>query len=147
MPLKESYKPDPIRCISQPFVVAGCLVKKNNKFLLVEENGKYNFPQGWIKLGEKLDYGAKRETEEETGLEVKITSMQGIYTLIKKKKNKTLHKIKVIYNANLTGRKKRNSENLKIEWMSEKEIKNNLRKMWDTDMLNIIKNKEGYKKL
>lgn len=147
MTKKNNYKPNIKRCVSQPFIVAGCLIKEKNKFLFVEENGKYNIPQGWVEIGESLEKAAKREAEEETGLEIKISSIHGIYTLVKQKNNVVLHKVKVIYDAKLTGRKKTTKEKLPIRWMSINDIKNNINRMWDKDVLNIIKNKEGYKKI
>lgn len=147
MTKKNNYKPNIKRCVSQPFIVAGCLIKEKNKFLFVEENGKYNIPQGWVEIGESLEKAAKREAEEETGLEIKISSIHGIYTLVKQKNNVVLHKVKVIYDAKLTGRKKTTKEKLPIRWMSINDMKNNINRMWDKDVLNIIKNKEGYKKI
>jgi ADP-ribose pyrophosphatase YjhB (NUDIX family) len=71
-----------------PFVVAGCLIVKDKKILLVKEGrvdrGKWNQPAGWIDKGEKPIVAAKREAEEETGLKVKITNFLGVYSLIKK---------------------------------------------------------------
>ncbi|HPT08456.1 MAG TPA: NUDIX hydrolase [bacterium] len=147
MTKKDNYKPNINRCVSQPFIVAGCLIKEKDKFLFVEENGKYNIPQGWVEMGESLEKAAKRETEEETGFEVKINSFHGVYTIIKQRDNIILHKIKVIYNASLTGRKKKKNEKLPIRWMSINDIKNNINIMRDKDVLNIVKNKEGYKKI
>ena len=76
------------RVTTQPFVVGGCIIKKGDKFLLVQEKiaepGSWNQPAGWIDLGEDIVEGAKREAEEETGLDLKILGLLGIYTNLKK---------------------------------------------------------------
>lgn len=60
-------------------VIAGCLLIKNNKILLVkegeEERGKWNIPAGQVNNFEKITDGAVRETLEETGLNVKLTGV------------------------------------------------------------------------
>ncbi len=100
-------KPIPIenRIITQPFVVGGCIIKKDNKFLLVQEavvdKGSWNHPAGWIDLYEKIIDGAKREAEEETELKIKIIGLLGVYSLIKKSKRtgNIHHPIKFIFAA------------------------------------------------
>lgn len=43
---------------------------------------------GWLELREEIVAGAKRETEEETGMEIDISGLLGVYTLIKQKNEK-----------------------------------------------------------
>jgi len=138
MPQPNNYQPPKNRCINQPFIVVGCLIEQDEKFLLVEENGKYNLPQGWLELGEELATGAKREAEEETGLEVKIFGLNGIYTLIKQQPEKTLHKIKFIFQARLTGKNKTGGSPLPYTWFSLKDIKSDQVPLWDIDTIDII---------
>jgi 8-oxo-dGTP pyrophosphatase MutT (NUDIX family) len=82
--------------------------------------------------------GAKREAEEETGLEIKIINFRGNYPIVKKKKNKILHQIKIIYNAKLTGKKVSKSENLPYIWLSQKQITSQKFEFWDNNILDII---------
>lgn len=61
-------------------VVAGCLIVRNNKILMVKEAkekcyGKWNFPSGHVEEFEKITEGAIRETFEETGCKVKLTGV------------------------------------------------------------------------
>ena len=60
-------------------IIAGCLVIKDNKILLVKEGiedcGKWNIPAGSAENFEKITDAAIRETFEETGLKVKLTSV------------------------------------------------------------------------
>ena len=58
-------------------LVAGVVVKKDKKFLLVQEKlpkayGLWNFPAGHVDSGEKLQETAKREAREETGLDLEV---------------------------------------------------------------------------
>ncbi len=61
----------------QIYVVAGCVVKKDGKFLLVQEGeeevrGKWNLPAGRVEIGETIKNAAIREAREETGYDVEI---------------------------------------------------------------------------
>ena len=42
--------------------------------------GKWTFPGGFLELGEHIEDGARRETLEETGLDVVPRSLVGVYT-------------------------------------------------------------------
>jgi len=64
----------------------GIVLLNNNQIYLVKEDDKnmigknrWNLPGGSIDGDESLTEAAKRETKEETGYEVKITSLLGCY--------------------------------------------------------------------
>ena len=72
-------------------VIAGCVVVKDNKILLVQEGlencyGQWNLPAGRVDNFEKITDGAIRETLEETGLKVKLTGVLPIGERIIKEK-------------------------------------------------------------
>ncbi len=98
-------KPIPVqqRIKTQPYIVGGCLIVKDEKFLLVQEAvaqaGTWNHPAGWLDLGEDIMTGAKREAEEETGLKIEITGLLGVYPILKKKEGIPNHAIKFIFIA------------------------------------------------
>lgn len=91
------------KIFTQPFVVVGCIVEKDGKFLLVQEGvverGTWNQPAGWLDLNENIIDGAKREAKEETGLEIEITGFLGVYSSFKMLDNKTINSIKLIFAA------------------------------------------------
>lgn len=58
-------------------LVAGCILQKDGKYLLVQEKlpkayGKWNLPAGHVDPGESTVEAAVREAQEETGLTVKV---------------------------------------------------------------------------
>ncbi len=68
------------------FVVhVSALVKQEGRVLFVREGkeqnyGKLNLPGGHLHEGEKLEDGTRREVHEETGLDVVIEDLVGLYT-------------------------------------------------------------------
>lgn len=130
-------------------IVAGGLIEKDGKFLLVKENqkickGKWNIPAGGVDDNENVIDAAKREIFEETGCTAKIN---GILEII----NQNLENVDLllfIFDAELV------KENIQsdgeeisdIGWFSYEEIlnmKNDLRAAGY--FINTIKNKKENK--
>ena len=69
--------------IWRPDVTVACIVPQDGKFLLVEEDVKgrrvLNQPAGHLESGESLPAAALRETCEETGWDVELTHLVGVY--------------------------------------------------------------------
>lgn len=68
-------------------VVSGCVIEKDGKYLLVQENqksckGMWNLPAGKVDDNENVIDAAKREAFEETGCRVNIT---GILEIVNKR--------------------------------------------------------------
>jgi ADP-ribose pyrophosphatase YjhB (NUDIX family) len=135
------------KVFTQPFVVVGCLIENDNKFLLVQEaaieKGKWNQPSGWLDLKEDILTGAKREVKEETGLNIELKGLIGIYSLIKYQQNNLIHALKVIFAAkplNNTINFDKN-EILDVKWFTYDEIIEMKDQLRDPD---IIKEIEDY---
>jgi 8-oxo-dGTP diphosphatase len=71
---------------STPVVIIGCcnLIADDSRYLLVRESkysarARYNLPAGKPEPGETLVEAAAREAREETGLEVAVDSLVGLY--------------------------------------------------------------------
>lgn len=61
-------------------IIAGCLIVRNSKVLMVQEAqkkcyGKWNFPAGHVDENESIIDAAIREVYEETGCKVKLTGL------------------------------------------------------------------------
>ena len=67
-------------------VIAGCLISKENKILMVKEAkticyGKWNFPAGHVDEGENIRVAAIREVFEETGCKVELKGVLPIVSI------------------------------------------------------------------
>ena len=106
-------------------IVVGGVLKRNGKYLLVQEaknefRGKWNLPAGRLNPGENVLEGAKREIFEESGFTVKLTGIVKI-------RNSTIANdsfIGIIFDTDITDSyKNRNrSEILQTEWFTYDEI-------------------------
>jgi len=80
-----------------PHVTVSTVIEDNNRFLLVEEqvDGQivWNQPAGHLEADESLMEAARRETIEETGHDVQIESLLGIYQAKAGAKNDTYLRI------------------------------------------------------
>jgi ADP-ribose pyrophosphatase YjhB (NUDIX family) len=68
-----------------PKLVAGALFELDGGIVLVQRDiepgyGKWTFPGGFVERGEKAEAAAEREVLEETGLEVRVSSIVGLYS-------------------------------------------------------------------
>ena len=88
-------------------IVVGTMTEKDGKILLVQEKQPaayklWNTPAGWLDKGESLVDGAKRETKEETGYEVQVNGLLGIY-VHNPEENPGKIVIKIVFRASITG--------------------------------------------
>lgn len=123
------------RVFTQTFGVAGALLIKDGKILLVKEsgkkgadNGKWSHPAGWINVGEEVIAAAKREVEEETGYDFNPSYLLGIYSLVRKDLGKELgsspHAIKFIFLGDISDEptKELYDDISETKWFTPKEI-------------------------
>ncbi|MEM3743987.1 MAG: NUDIX hydrolase, partial [Candidatus Methanomethyliaceae archaeon] len=71
----------------RPLVGVGVILIRDRQILLVKRGhepnkGLWSIPGGLIKLGETAEEAAIREVKEETGLEVSIGAVAGIFNVI-----------------------------------------------------------------
>lgn len=65
-------------------VVAGVVIKQDNKYLLVQEKqpkayGLWNFPAGRVDVGDTIEQTAVKEAKEESGYDVELIRKLGIF--------------------------------------------------------------------
>ena len=87
-----------------PKLAVVVLVAKDNELLLVKRAiepsiGKWSFPSGYVDRGEIVEAAAIREVKEETGLNIQILDLIGVYS----KKNNPI--VLVVYSAKIVGGK------------------------------------------
>ena len=68
-----------------PKVAAAVLVEVDGRLVMVKRGiepaiGRWAFPSGYVDRGEALEVAAAREVREETGLEVRVTRLVGVYS-------------------------------------------------------------------
>lgn len=68
-----------------PKLVAGLIFEMSGGIVLIQRAiepgyGKWTFPGGFVERGEVAEAAAERETREETGVEVEVTGIVGLYT-------------------------------------------------------------------
>ena len=68
-------------------IIVGGVLKKDNKYLLVQEakekcRGKWNLPAGHLDPKETIFDGAKREIREECGFNVKLSGIAHIQNIV-----------------------------------------------------------------
>lgn len=104
--------------------IAGVLIRRNDKYLLVQENKPddtgWTIPAGRVKDSESPEQGAIREGQEETGLNLKINY------LVKTFKFDHLKTAVHIYRTDIVGGKLKinEAECMGLGWFSWSEIKN-----------------------
>lgn len=68
-----------------PKLVAGAIFEFEGGITLIKRAiepgyGKWTFPGGFVERGERAEAAAERETMEETGVEIEVTGIVGLYT-------------------------------------------------------------------
>ena len=68
-----------------PKVAVGVLIEQEGKLLLTKRNhepkmGEWSFPSGFVDAGEKVEDAAVREAKEETGVDIEIDALLGVYS-------------------------------------------------------------------
>jgi ADP-ribose pyrophosphatase YjhB (NUDIX family) len=69
-----------------PKLAVGVLVVRDGRVLLgkrgpgTREPGKWSFPAGFVERGERVEDAARREAREETGLDIAVGRLVGLYS-------------------------------------------------------------------
>ena len=108
-------------------VIAGCIIRKNNKILMVKEAkkscyGQWNYPAGHLEEFEKITDGAIRETFEETGCKVKLIGVLPVASIDLEKESYILIRfLAEIVEEKISFSKE---EILDVKWIDMEDIKN-----------------------
>ncbi len=68
-----------------PKLVAGAIFELDGEVVLIQRDiepgyGKWTFPGGFVERGERAEVAAEREVFEESGLEIEVAEIIGLYT-------------------------------------------------------------------
>ena len=102
------------------------VVNESADILLIcrTDNGNWSLPGGAMDLGESLGQTAIRETLEETGIEVRLTGVSGIYTnpnhvLEYTSNGEVRQEFSVVFTAEkVGGQRTPSSESSQVEWVA-----------------------------
>ena len=130
-----------LKTIERADVVVACLLKKEDKYLLVQERqpkayGLWNLPAGHVDKDEELEEATIREAKEETGLDVRITEELAIYHESTKKAVKHVYAAEIVDGDLIAP----NDEIMDIQWLTFDQIKSlnengKLRRPWVWDII------------
>ena len=126
-------------------IIVGGVIKKDNKYLLVQEakekcRGKWNIPAGHLNPNETIFEGAKREVFEECGYNVELTGIACIGNRVMVDNEFLL----IIFSTEIIDGEPRFNEQeiLDLKWFSYEEIMqmhNELRSYdWITDAITAV---------
>lgn len=109
-------------------IVAGCVIVRDNKILMVKEAkkscyGQWNFPAGKVDENELITDAAIREVYEETGCKVKLTGVLPISTIILDNET-TLIRMSFTADVIEENIKFDTNEILDVQWLDIEKIKN-----------------------
>jgi ADP-ribose pyrophosphatase YjhB (NUDIX family) len=99
------YNPKPVAC--------AITANEDNHLILLRRGfepsrGKWSMPGGFVDLGESVEQAAVRETKEEIGLDIELTSLVGVYS------RSTDRIVVVVYAARAEGTPTRTEEALEV---------------------------------
>ncbi|WCS17773.1 NUDIX domain-containing protein [Mycobacterium marinum] len=99
--------------------VAGIVVRDDGRVLVIkrDDNGHWEAPGGVLELDESLESGVQREVLEETGLQVTVERLTGVY------KNLTHGIVALVYRCRpIEGEPHTTEEAREIRWMTREEV-------------------------
>ncbi|MGW5416669.1 NUDIX hydrolase [Actinomadura geliboluensis] len=126
------YYDDPNAPAANSLVPSVNVVVENDKgeILMIRrtDNDNWALPGGAIDLGESVTQAAIRETKEETGIDVEITGLVGIYSDPKHlihytSNNEVRQEFSIVLRATLTGGELRlSAESAEVCWISRSRV-------------------------
>ncbi len=103
--------------------VAGIVVRDDGRVLVIkrDDNGHWEAPGGVLELEESFEAGVRREVLEETGLEVTVERLTGVY------KNLTHGIVALVYRCRPGGGEPHATEEAReIRWMTTEEVQSDM---------------------
>ncbi|MFG2750045.1 NUDIX hydrolase [Streptomyces xanthophaeus] len=108
-------KSTPLHSVS----VAGAVLREDGRLLAIRraDNGTWELPGGVLELTESPEAGVRREVLEETGIEVQVQELTGVY------KNTTRGIVALVFRCTPSGGSERTSEeSTAVAWLTPDEV-------------------------
>lgn len=108
-------KSTPLHSVS----VAGAVLREDGRLLAIRraDNGTWELPGGVLELTESPEAGVRREVLEETGIEVEVQELTGVY------KNTSRGIVALVFRCKATGGAERTSEeSTAVAWLTPDEV-------------------------
>ncbi|MEM3038818.1 MAG: NUDIX domain-containing protein [Thermoplasmata archaeon] len=104
----------------KPSLTTDGILVVDNKICLIKRkhapfSGMYALPGGFVEYGERLEESVVREFKEETGLDVKVKSLLGVYS--DPNRDPRGHTVSVVYVLSHIGGKLSDSDETIAEWV------------------------------
>ncbi|MET9698466.1 NUDIX domain-containing protein [Streptomyces sp. NPDC006529] len=99
--------------------VAGVVVRDDGRLLAIRraDNGAWELPGGVLELEETPEEGVRREIREESGIEVEVAELTGVY------KNVTVGVVALVFRCKPSGGAERTSdESTAVQWLTPEEV-------------------------
>lgn len=99
--------------------VAGIVIDADERVLVIRraDNGHWEMPGGVLELGESFEEGVRREVTEETGMDVEVEQLTGVY------KNMTRGIVALVYRCRPGDQAVHPTDEAReVRWMTRTEI-------------------------
>lgn len=97
------------------------------------DNGTWELPGGVLELQETPQEGVRREVLEETGIEVDVSELTGIY------KNMTRGVVALVFRCHPSGGAERTSaESTAVDWLTPEEIRERMSEVYAVRLLDAL---------
>ena len=99
--------------------VAGVVTDADGRVLVIQrrDNGQWEAPGGVLELGETLEQGVQREVTEETGVQVTVDGLTGVY------KNMSRGIVALVYRCSVAaGDPRTSNETTSVRWVDRDQI-------------------------
>lgn len=115
--------------------VAGAVVREDGRFLAIRraDNGTWELPGGVLELSESPEAGVIREVLEETGIQVEVDELTGVY------KNTTRGIVALVFRCKPAGGAEQTSaESTAVEWLTPEEITERMTEVYAIRLLDTL---------
>ncbi|RSS73310.1 NUDIX hydrolase [Streptomyces sp. WAC06614] len=115
--------------------VAGVVVRDDGRLLAIRraDNGTWELPGGVLEISETPEEGVRREVLEETGLDVDVAELTGVY------KNVTLGVVALVFRCKATGGAERTSdETTAVQWLTPGEVSERMSEVYAIRLLDAL---------